>query len=59
LEDRFPKQNDPVTIKEVLKHQWNTEVEKVARKAHETRWEDVRDATSEGWKGVMRLVKKE
>ncbi|KAJ5226718.1 uncharacterized protein N7469_006724 [Penicillium citrinum] len=59
LEDRFPKQNDPVTIKEVLKHRWNTEVEKVARKAHETRWEDVRDATSEGWKGVMRLVKKE
>ncbi|KAJ5568825.1 hypothetical protein N7450_011311 [Penicillium hetheringtonii] len=59
LEDRFPKQNDTVTIKEVLKHRWNTEVEKVARKAHETKWEDVRDATSEGWKGVMRLVKKE
>ncbi|KAJ5369645.1 hypothetical protein N7509_014257 [Penicillium cosmopolitanum] len=59
LEDRFPPREGPITIKEVLKHRWNTEVEKLARKAHETRWEDVRDATAEGWRGVMSLVKKE
>jgi altered-inheritance-of-mitochondria protein 5 len=31
----------------------------LARKAHETRWEDVRDATAESWRGIMNLVKKE
>lgn len=59
LEDRFPPRGDPVTIKEVLKHRWNTEVEHLARKVHETKWEDVREATAEGWRGVVNLVKKE
>lgn len=59
MEDRFPPREGPITVKEVLKNRWNTEVEKLARKAHETRWEDVRDTTAEGWRGLMNLVKKE
>lgn len=46
-------------MKEILKHQWNKEVEVLTRKAHETRWEDVRDAAAEGWKAAARVVKRE
>ncbi|KAL2817882.1 hypothetical protein BJX63DRAFT_429572 [Aspergillus granulosus] len=46
-------------MQDQLKHQWNEEVRKLARKAYESRWEDVRDTAVEGWKGVRRLVKRE
>ncbi|KAL2841111.1 hypothetical protein BJX68DRAFT_246013 [Aspergillus pseudodeflectus] len=46
-------------MRDQLKHQWNEEVRKLARKAYESRWEDVRDTAVEGWKGVRRLVKRE
>ncbi|KAJ5459025.1 hypothetical protein N7530_010969 [Penicillium desertorum] len=52
------KQAEP-TMKEILKHRWNKEVEVLTRKAHETRWEDVRDAAAEGWKAAARVVKRE
>lgn len=54
-EDRKTK---PV-LKDFLKHRWNQEVETLARKAYESRWEDARDTAVEGWKTVVRLVKKE
>lgn len=46
-------------MKDQLKHQWNEEVRLLARKAYETRWEDVRDAAAEGWRGVRSFVKRE
>lgn len=46
-------------MKETLKHRWNQEVEKLARKAYESRWDDVRETAAEGWKAAMRLVKKD
>ncbi|KAL4888430.1 hypothetical protein BDV59DRAFT_206130 [Aspergillus ambiguus] len=46
-------------MKDVLKHRWNEEVQTLARKAVETRWEDVRDTAGEGWKVLMKLVKRE
>ncbi|KAL3459902.1 hypothetical protein BJX64DRAFT_263900 [Aspergillus heterothallicus] len=46
-------------VQDQLKHQWNEEVRKLARKAYESRWENVRDTAVEGWKGVRRLVKRE
>ncbi|OJJ74042.1 hypothetical protein ASPBRDRAFT_527756 [Aspergillus brasiliensis CBS 101740] len=46
-------------LKDFLKHRWNQEVETLARKAYESRWEDARDTAVEGWKTVVRLVKKE
>ncbi|SPB52965.1 unnamed protein product [Aspergillus niger] len=54
-EDRATKP----ALKDFLKHRWNQEVETLARKAYESRWEDARDTAVEGWKTVMRLVKKE
>ncbi|KAJ5939450.1 hypothetical protein N7466_002584 [Penicillium verhagenii] len=59
LEDRLHKRDEQVTMKEVLKHRWNQEVEKVAKKAHETRWEDVRDTAVNGWRSATSLFKKE
>ncbi|KAJ5159128.1 uncharacterized protein N7500_008779 [Penicillium coprophilum] len=47
------------TMKEILKHRWNKEVEVLARKAYETRWEDVREAASEGWRAAVRVVKRD
>ncbi|KAB8068138.1 hypothetical protein BDV29DRAFT_74424 [Aspergillus leporis] len=47
------------TMKDLLKHHWNQEVEKLAKKAYDSRWEDARDTAMEGWKTVVRLVKKE
>ncbi|KAJ5086321.1 hypothetical protein NUU61_007628 [Penicillium alfredii] len=58
----LPKQREEVqkpTMKEILKHRWNQEVEILARKAHETRWEDARDTAVDGWNAAMKLVKKE
>jgi altered-inheritance-of-mitochondria protein 5 len=46
-------------MRDQLKHQWNEEVRKLAARAYESRWEDVRDTAVEGWKGVRRLVKRE
>ncbi|KAL2872168.1 MICOS complex subunit Mic12 family protein [Aspergillus lucknowensis] len=46
-------------MKDQLKHQWNEEVRKLARKACDSRWEDVRDTAVEGWRGVKRLVKRD
>lgn len=53
------RQADQTSIKEVLKHRWNQEVETLARKAHETRWEDVRDSATNGWDAALKAVKKE
>ncbi|KAJ5494687.1 hypothetical protein N7463_010774 [Penicillium fimorum] len=52
------KQAEP-TMKEILKHRWNKEVEVLTKKAYETSWEDVRGAASEGWKAAVRVVKRE
>jgi hypothetical protein len=43
----------------MLKEKWNREVEALARKAYEVRWEDVRETAVEGFRTVSRLVKKE
>ncbi|KAJ5160527.1 uncharacterized protein N7482_007531 [Penicillium canariense] len=58
-EEQHGRREDQITMKEVLKHKWNQEIEKLAGKAHETRWEDVRETASEGWKAILRLVKKD
>lgn len=42
---------------DLLKHRWNKEVEKLAHKAYESRWVDVRNTAVDGWKAAMRLVK--
>ncbi|KAF7595786.1 hypothetical protein BBP40_004917 [Aspergillus hancockii] len=47
------------TMKDLLKHHWNQEVERLAKKAYDSRWEDARDMAMEGWKTVVGLVKKE
>lgn len=59
IEDRRAREEDQITMKEVLKHRWNQEVEKLAQKAYETRWEDVRDATVHGWKAASSVFKKD
>ncbi|KAK1150290.1 hypothetical protein N8T08_000192 [Aspergillus melleus] len=46
-------------LKDLLKHRWNKEVETLARKAYESRWEDARATAAEGWRSVVRLVKRE
>ena len=43
----------------LFKDRWNREVQTLARKAYESRWEDARDTAVEGWKAVVRLMKKE
>jgi altered-inheritance-of-mitochondria protein 5 len=43
----------------MLKEKWNHEVETLARKAYEVRWEDIRETAVAGFKTVSRLVKKE
>lgn len=52
------KQAEP-TMKEILKQRWNTEVENLTRKAYETRWQDIRDATADGWKAATQIIKRE
>lgn len=42
-----------------MKHRWNQEVEKLARKVHETRWENVTDTAVEAWKAAMKFLKKD
>ncbi|KKK18415.1 hypothetical protein P175DRAFT_0498970 [Aspergillus ochraceoroseus IBT 24754] len=46
-------------MKDKLKHRWNEEVQKLARKAYDSRWDGVRDTAAEGWKSVKRLVKRD
>ncbi|KAJ5490488.1 hypothetical protein LT330_008531 [Penicillium expansum] len=58
--EELEAQNQPEpTMKEILKHKWNKEVEVLTKKAHETTWEDMRDAAAEGWKAAARVVKRE
>ncbi|PWY81831.1 hypothetical protein BO70DRAFT_362261 [Aspergillus heteromorphus CBS 117.55] len=45
------------TLQDHLKHRWNQEVEGLARKAHESRWEDARHTAAKGWNSVVRFVK--
>ncbi|KAJ6036114.1 hypothetical protein N7540_000393 [Penicillium herquei] len=59
IEDRHSKKEGEITMKEVLKHRWNQEVEKLARKAHETQWEDIRDTAVHSWTTARNLFKKE
>ncbi|KAJ5131785.1 hypothetical protein N7448_005943 [Penicillium atrosanguineum] len=59
LEDRAARRSEESDMKEVLKHRWNKEVEKLARKAHETRWEDVTDTATEGWKAAVKFIKRD
>ncbi|KAJ5113050.1 hypothetical protein N7456_001584 [Penicillium angulare] len=59
LEDRRSKKEESITTKEILKHRWNQEVERLSRKAHETRWEDIRDTAVDGWNAARDVFKKE
>lgn len=52
------KQAEP-TMKEILKHRWNKEVEILTRRAYETRWQDVRDTVADGWKAAAQILKRE
>ncbi|KAJ5562203.1 hypothetical protein N7535_003341 [Penicillium sp. DV-2018c] len=56
LEER--KRAEP-TMKEILMHKWNKEVEILNQKAHEIKWEDVRNTAANGWKAVAQAVKRE
>ncbi|KAJ5151866.1 hypothetical protein N7492_010161 [Penicillium capsulatum] len=58
-EERTRESEDQTSIKEVLKHRWNQEVEFLARKAHETRWGDIRDGATNVWKAALNVVKKD
>lgn len=53
------KKSTQPSFEELLKHRWNREVEILARKAHESRWEDVKTTAVEGWKAAIRLMKKD
>lgn len=44
-------------MEDMLKHRWNKEVERLAHKAYESRWEDVRNTAVEGWRAAKRLVR--
>ena len=46
-------------IKDLLKHRWNEEMEKLAREAWEMRWQDGMNVAVEGWKAAVRLVRGE
>lgn len=59
LEERPARRDEQPDMKEVLKHRWNQEVEKLARKVHETRWENVTDTAVEAWKAAMKFLKKD
>ncbi|PYH95822.1 hypothetical protein BO71DRAFT_322301 [Aspergillus ellipticus CBS 707.79] len=47
------------TLQDHLKHRWNQEVEGLARKANESRWEDARSTVAKGWNSVVGFVKRE
>ncbi|KAJ5893847.1 hypothetical protein N7495_005538 [Penicillium taxi] len=59
LEDRLAKRREQTTTKEVLKHRWNQEVEKLAHQASETRWEDVRATATNGWNATLKAVNRD
>ncbi|KAL2004031.1 hypothetical protein VTN02DRAFT_829 [Thermoascus thermophilus] len=52
------KHRKPST-KDMLKERWNQEVETLARRAYETRWEDVRETALVGFRTIRSLMKKE
>jgi altered-inheritance-of-mitochondria protein 5 len=58
-EELEEQQRAEPTMKEILKHKWNKEVEILSKKAHETSWEDVRNTATNGWKAVAQAVKRE
>lgn len=53
------RQRQQPTTKEILKHRWNKEVEALARKVHESRWEDAQQSVAEGWDAARKYVKGE
>ena len=53
------KQKQQPTTKELLKHRWNQEVQALARRVHESRWEDARERVADGWKSARKYVKGE
>jgi len=59
LEERLARREEQPDMKEILKHRWNQEVEKLAQKAHESRWEDVRDTATDCWKAALKFVKRD
>ena len=48
-----------VTLSDTLKERWNEEVKNLLKRTQETRWEDIRDRTSQGWDIAQRVFKKE
>ncbi|RMJ22034.1 hypothetical protein PHISP_07096 [Aspergillus sp. HF37] len=54
-----PSKPSQPPMEDLLKHRWNKEVERLAHKAYESRWEDVRNTAVDGWKAAKRLVKGE
>ncbi|KAH8697020.1 hypothetical protein BGW36DRAFT_358835 [Talaromyces proteolyticus] len=53
-----PKPKKP-SAEELLKHQWNKEMETLATKALNLRWNDVSHSAAEGFKTITRLLKRE
>ncbi|CRG85220.1 hypothetical protein PISL3812_02333 [Talaromyces islandicus] len=47
------------SAEELLKHQWNKEVETLAAKALNLRWQDVSQTATESFKTISRFVKRE
>jgi altered-inheritance-of-mitochondria protein 5 len=47
------------SAEELLKHQWNKEVETLAKKALSVRFEDVREDATKAIKTISRLLKRE
>jgi altered-inheritance-of-mitochondria protein 5 len=47
------------SAEELLKHQWNKEMETLATKALNLRWQDVSQTATEGFKTISRFVKRE
>lgn len=50
-------QSSQPPMEDMLKHHWNKEVERLAKKAFESRWQSSWDVAVEGWKAAKRLVK--
>ncbi|KAL1973092.1 hypothetical protein VTN31DRAFT_6634 [Thermomyces dupontii] len=47
------------SAEDLLKHQWNEEVKKLARRALTLRWEEVQHTAVQGFGAIARLVKGE
>ncbi|KAJ5248744.1 hypothetical protein N7468_000195 [Penicillium chermesinum] len=59
LEEQTANKRRAPEMKEILKHRWNQEVEKLVRKAYNSRWEDFRDSAAGSWGAVKSYVKKD